>query len=512
MSLAILLVGCMVGPNYVRPPVTLREEWSAAGDILLSTEHGQYKAWWKAFDDQALGRLIETAYHQNLSLQAAGVRVLEARAQLGIAIGQFYPQQQQVFWSLQYNQLSQNSILAGSSGSLKYAQDEIGVMASWELDFWGRFRRVAQSADALLYSRLADYQSALVSLTADVASAYITARTLEKRIEIASENVNTETENLRLAEAKLRGGATTARDVEQARTLLSSTLASLPLLQAQLRQTGNALSVLLGMAPASIAEVLGGPSSIPAPLGQVAVGIPSDLLRRRPDVRSAEYQAIAQGAQIGIAKADLFPAFSLNGTFSFLSTNVAGSRLVDVFSWRSRSHAVGPNAQWNVFNYGRITNNVRVQDARFQELLLNYQNLVLKAQQEVEDGLAAYLRSRERAELLARSADSAKNALELAVLQYQGGIADFTTVVTAQQALLATQDSLASSLGDTANGLVQVYRGLGGGWEVMDGFDVVSDSVKQAMAARTNWGDLLRLPNHLPPDPESKRGMRSPDW
>ena len=283
---------------------------------------------------------------------------------------------------------------------------------------------------------VADYDNALVSLTADVANSYILIRTLEKRIDIAQQNVETQRESLKIAEVRFQYGTTSELDVEQAKTVLNNTLASIPALETQLRQAKHALSLLLGLPPSNLADVLAGLSEIPVSPPQVAVGIPADLLRRRPDIRSAEHQAAAQCAQIGVAKADLYPAFSLSGTFGFLATDVGNFNLSDMFQWGSRTYQVGPSFQWNLFNYGRITNNVRVQDARFEQLLIAYQNAVLKAQQEVEDALVAFLRAQERAEFLAQSTAAAKNALDLAVLQYREGIKDFTTVLTAQQALL----------------------------------------------------------------------------
>ena len=278
---------------------------------------------------------------------------------------------------------------------------------------------------------MADYDNTLVSLTGDVATNYIAIETLEKRIDIAKRNVETQRENLKITDARLTYGVASERDVAQARTILNSTEASVPALQIQLQQTKHALSILLGLPPGDLAEMLAGSSGIPVPPPQVAVGIPQDLLRRRPDVRGAEYRAMAQGAQIGVARADLFPAFSLSGTFSLLSTNLGGSTLGDMSQWASQNYVVGPGVQWNIFNYGRLTNNVRVQDARFQELLITYQNTVLTAQQNVEDAIVAFVRSQERAEFLARSTEAAQGALALAVDQYRGGVADFTTVLVA---------------------------------------------------------------------------------
>jgi NodT family efflux transporter outer membrane factor (OMF) lipoprotein len=302
-------------------------------------------------------------------------------------------------------------------------------------------------------------------------------------------------------------------DVEQAKTTLNNTLASIPTLEAQLRQAKNALSILLGLPPSNLADILADASEIPEPPPQVVLGIPADLLRRRPDIRSAEYQATAQSAQIGVAKADLYPAFSLTGTFGFLSSDVGNFKLSDMFQWKSRTVQAGPSFQWNIFNYGRIKNNVRVQDARFEQLLVAYQNAVLKAQQEAEDNLVAFLRAQERAEFLAKSATAAKRSLDLAVLQYREGVKDFTTVLTAQQALLNEQDNLATTLGNISSNLVGVYRALGGGWEIREGKELVPPEIREEMAKRTHWGKLLAPISYVPPEsgqPESF--IRLPDW
>ena len=384
--------------------------------------------------------------------------------------------------------------------------------AAWEIDFWGKFRRAIESADANLMASLADYDSALVSLSADVADLYILLRTLERRLDIARQNMESQRETLGIVEARLRAGASSERDVEQARTVLYSTEASIPVLQGQIQQIRHGLSVLLGLPPSDLTEFLSAPSAIPVAPVEVAVGIPADLLRRRPDIRSAEYQAMAQGAEIGVARADLFPSFSLTGSFGFLSTNAGSAGLGDILEWRSRTYTAGSVLQWNLFNYGRIVNNVRLQDARFQELLINYQNTVLRAQQEVEDGLSAFLRSREQAESLARSAEAARRSLELAGAQYRGGVVDFTTVLTGQQALLSQQDNLAATLGEISRSVVRIFRALGGGWEIRDGMDLIPPEVKEVMARRTNWGDLLSPATYLPRPEERGRVFRKPDW
>ena len=517
LAAALLTAGCVkVGPDFTPPQATVSQNWLDTGDRRVKTAPTEDRQWWRAFNDPALDRLIETAYRENLSLRIAGVRVLEARAQLGIAVGEWFPQTQQAFGSLEKIHLSQRAPQAAFSENLRFFQSEVGLRASWELDFWGKFRRAIEAADATLLATVADYDSTLVSLTGDVASFYVLIRTLEKRLDIARQNVESQRESLQLAEAKFRGGTTTQRDVEQAKTLLFNTEATIPALEIQLRQAKNALCVLLGMPPNHLTDLLGGVTGvIPAPPPQVAVGIPADLLRRRPDIRSAELQAAAQCANIGVAKADLFPAFSLAGTFSFQASDVATFKLGDMSSWKSRNASGGPSFQWDLLNYGRLTNQVRVQDARFQELVITYQNAVLKAQQEVEDSLVGFLRSQLRAGLLGESTAAARRSLDLSVLQYREGTTDFTTVLTAQQALLTEQDSLAIALGDISRNLVGVYRALGGGWQLREGKDFVPESVKAEMKKRTNWGRLLTsaaytLPGGSPGSQERKPEAASP--
>ena len=227
------------------------------------------------------------------------------------------------------------------------------------------------------------------------------------------------------------------------------------------------------------------------------------------DIRAAEHRAEVQCALIGVAKAELYPAFSLSGGFGFLSSDVAPSQLSDMFQWKSREILAGPAFRWNILNYGQITNNIRVQDARFQQSLIAYQNRVLQAQEEVENALSAFLRAQQRADFLAKSAAAAKRS----VLQYQEGAKDFTTVLTAQQALLAEQDNLAGTLGSISLSLVGVYRALGGGWQIREGRDPMPPDMQELMAKRTNWGNLLAPAAYMPPVPEMPESfIRPPEW
>jgi NodT family efflux transporter outer membrane factor (OMF) lipoprotein len=515
MVVLLLASGCMkVGPNFMKPKASVMSNWLETDYKQVTTKTEDYRDWWRGFNDPVLNKLIRRAYEENLSLRIAGVRVLTARAQLGVVVGELYPQSQKASGAVEKFRLSDTSPFSLPGSPTKYWTSQLAVSAAWELDFWGKFRRAVESADASLMAAVADYDSVLVSLTGDVANNYINLRTLEKRLAIARANVTVQKKSLKIAWARFKGGTTSRRDVEQATTVLESTEATIPTLEAQWRQTQNALCVLMGLPPKDLKEVLGAKSEIPAPPPQVAVGIPADLLRRRPDIKSAEWRAASQCAQIGVAKADLYPAFSLTGTFGFQASDIGTFSLANMLDWKSRTATFGPSFKWNIFNYGRITNQVRMQDAKFQELIIAYQNTVLQAQQEVENSLIGFLKAQQRAQKLALATAAAQRSVELAILQYREGITDFTTVLTAEQSLLTQQDNLATTLGDISNNLVGMYRALGGGWQLREGQDFVPESVKAEMAKRTNWGKLL-TPAAFPPEPppgQKRYDILAPQW
>jgi NodT family efflux transporter outer membrane factor (OMF) lipoprotein len=507
--LLLALSGCVkVGPDFVPPEAPLAQTWLASGDPRIVTSAPEDPAWWQRFDDSRLTELIEIAQAQNPTVQIAGVRVLQARAQLGAAIGDIYPQKQQVFGELTHERLSDSessrglahSIPGGSGvgrnlpslGGEEFWVSQFGFGASWELDLWGKFRRAVEAADANLMAQVASYDDALVSLTAQVASTYVNIRTYQERLRIAQQNASAQQQTLGLADVRYRDGEASQTDVEQARSEYAATRSQIPQLQIGLRQNQHALSVLLGRPPSDLADLLGPAGAIPQAPPEVAIGIPADLLRRRPDIRSAEQQAAAQSAMIGATKAELYPAFSLSGTFGFLSTDLGSSNLGDAFDWKSRVVSFGPAVVWNVFNYGQITNQVRQQDAAFQAAVLTYQNTVLQAQQEVEDGLASFLGSQESVKLLSEAAAAARRSVDLAAVEYREGATDYTTVLTAQQNLLAQQDQLAVTQGSVAQGLISLYRALGGGWQTRQQEEFVRADIRETMAERTNWGGLLQ--------------------
>jgi len=488
-----LASGCTtLGPDFSKPVVAEPGGWIGSQDKVISSAPLKHSQWWKVFDDPVLDRLIETAYAQNLPLQIAGLRILEARAELGIATGNLYPQVQQANASATTVQLSENSPNFNSQIEDNFMDYQAGFDAAWELDFWGRFRRGIEAADANLAASVADYDNALVSLTAEVARVYVTIRTLEERLAIARTNIELQQESLRIATVRYKNGATTELDVQQALTNLSETQATVPAIKRALRQGRHGLSILLGMLPSELDDMLGPPGTIPVAPENVAAGVPAELLRRRPDVRSAELQASIQSALIGVAESDLYPSFTLTGSIGYQTSDTGGSSAGDLFDSDSFRFAAGPGFRWNIFNYGRLKNNVRVQDARYQQAIVSYRNTVLNAYKEVEDAMVGFVESRQETHYRSTAAGAAKRSTEIARIQYRQGAIDFQRVIDSERSLVTEQDRWTDSRGQIALSLIAMYKALGGGWEVRTGHDFISEQNRDAMRQRTDWGDLLQ--------------------
>jgi NodT family efflux transporter outer membrane factor (OMF) lipoprotein len=391
--------GFKVGPNYCPPGAPVADHWIDDQNPDVVSEPPNNASWWQTFNDPVLDSLVQAAYHQNLTLRIAGLRIVEARAQRGIAVGNLFPQSQQAFGDYTRTNVSPNTPAAPPV--LRYDDWTVGTNLAWELDFWGRFRRAIESADARLDASVENYDDVLVLLLAEVAQRYTDLRTAEQRLEYARKNVEDQSVSLRLADFKYENGATTRLDVTQGQSNLSQTQAIIPPLEALRRQAANQLCILLGMPPRNMEEMLGR-RTIPLAPPRVVVGIPADLLRRRPDVRRAEREAAAQSAQIGIATAELYPHFSITGSIFFDAANFP-----DLIDPRSLAGNVGPSFNWSILNYGRLVNNIRVQDARFQQLVLAYQETVLRANAEVENALVGFLKAQQAVKFLATSADAA---------------------------------------------------------------------------------------------------------
>ncbi len=508
ISITLLAIGCTtVGPDYVRPSADVAGQWIEVDDPRIKAEPPGHREWWTVFNDPVLNVLVGTAYKQNLTLRSAGIRILEARAQLGISVGFQYPQQQAATYSFERIKLSENFSPVGLPAlDTEFSSNLIGFDAGWELDFWGKFRRGVESGNADLGASIANYDDVLVTLVAEVAAAYVQIGTFEERLRVARQNVKTQERSFQIANVRFRNGAVTEVDVQQARANLRSTEALIPDLKTGLRQTQNALSILLGMPPSDLKGVLGSPTPIPTVPPDVAVGVPADLLRRRPDIQRAERLVAAQSARIGIAVSDLYPTIKIAGAFGWQANDVT-----DLFQSVSIVGSAGTSIVWPIFNYGRIRNNVRVHDARFQQLVVNYQNAVLNAAEEVENAMVAFLRTQEREKFLAESVDASKRWVDLSLIQYREGLVDFTPVLVAQEFLAQQDDRLAQTTGDIAISLIAMYKGLGGGWEIRIGKDFVPAQTKQQMRERTNWGDFLTSPENVSPKPV-RVIPAAPDW
>ncbi|HEV3298953.1 MAG TPA: efflux transporter outer membrane subunit [Planctomycetaceae bacterium] len=512
LMLAALICGCTgpgeyihngfkVGPNYCPPGAPVAQTWIDVADKRVRTDSDDLSQWWRVFNDPVLDGLIGDAYRQNLTLREAGFRVLAARAQLGIAIGNLFPQQQYAHGDYTRTTLStqtaDNIVAIGNGLGLpvqrNFSQWDYGFALGWELDFWGRFRRAIESNEATLGASIADYDDVLVTLLGDVANSYVQYRTLEQQIAYANYNVDLQRQTLTIVEARFRAGTTGQLDVHQSRSTLAQTEAGIPELEISLRQAANRLCILLGMPPQDLQARLGA-APIPTAPTDVAVGIPADLLRRRPDIRRAERTAAAQSAQIGIAEADFYPAISIVGTIGY-----SAEEFPNLFRQTAFNGTIGPSFNWKILNYGRILNNVRAQQARFQELITAYQQTVLNANREAEDGLVTFLRAQTRTRFQSESVDRAQKAVTLGLVQYQAGTVDFTRITQLEQNLVLQQNTLAQARGEIAEGLIQIYRALGGGWE----FRLAGVEPGQA-------GSSVTVPSNPAPPPPAPPAQASP--
>jgi len=377
-----------------------------------------------------------------------------------------------------------------------------------------------------MMASIANFDSIMVLVTAQVVDNYISIRTLEEQLRIAEENLVLQKRSYDIADVLYRNGESNELDVQQALTLLlstkatipqlqvqerlASTKATIPQLQVQERLAKNAMSTLLGR-PTGYVDGILGTGGIPTVPAEIALGIPADLLRRRPDVRQAELQAVAQNALVGVATADLYPSIALNGSFGIvsISKDVGGGGASGLFSSDSISYNAGATFSWPFLNYGRIRNNIRVQDARLQQALVNYQDVVLKAARETDDAIVSLAGTQEQEIILAESVEAAKRSNILSMVRYQEGFSGYQRVLDSQQALFRQQTSYVQNRGLSARNVVAIYKALGGGWEVRQGKAFVDESTLVVMRERTNWGGLLDSPVA---EEAGTDGMRRPDW
>jgi NodT family efflux transporter outer membrane factor (OMF) lipoprotein len=494
----LLFTGCMmVGPEYEAPTASVEAEWSNLEDPQLSAEPLIDPEWWRsAFNDPVLDQLIDDALSQNLSLRSAGLRVLQAQQNLAIAVGNRYPQQQTLSGGADRQRLSNNATDQFPLLSDSFTNYGLGFNLSWEADFWGKFRRMVQQASAELDASVAGYDDAMVALIAEVAQDYLMIRTMQQRLVIARQNIDLQSQSVEISRAKFDAGEVSELDLDQAETLLHNTRASVAAFELSLQQMKNTVAILLGRPPGGLGDLLDEVGPIPSTPAEIAIGMPQNLIRRRPDIRIAERQLAAQGQEVGIAVAELYPSFSIGGTIGTSTNSNGGKGFGDLFDADSLSSSLLGSFKWNLFNYGRLKGNVRLQDAVFQQQLVDYRETVLQAQGEVENAIVAYLQSQQQAAAYGLASDFAQRAADISTAQYEDGLVNFNTVITTLESLANQQDLLASTQGSVVNNLVQVYKSLAGGWEIragQDPVDLLPVATRDEMRARVPryWKKVL---------------------
>lgn len=511
-SLAILSVlglsACTtLGPDYVHPEQTaLPSNWSlekAAQDTQQSEQ--KLQQWWQQFNDPTLNQLVEMASQQNLDLEAAGLRIVQARSLLGISTGLQYPQVQTVSGNLARAYVNDQGV---NNAALSFD-------AGWEMDIWGKYARGIESAEAGYYASIASYHDIMVTITAEVARNYINYRTFQERILLSRRNIEIQERVVNITQVQFDSGNVTELDVQQAKNQLFNTKAAQPSLEIAMKQSRTALALLLGVLPEDVEKLLQSDgfaqrmadyenqfkssgrkpalsgnderSIVPRP-PLLDNKVDANLVMRRPDLQVSEMQARAQSAQIGVAETALYPSFSLFGSIGIDSTVPDGSS----FSFSdSLTMVVGPTFSWNIFQYGRVKNNIRFEDAKFQETLTNYNKKVLQAVNEVTNALEAYDLYLEQKSLRLQSVNSSIRAFNISMTQYENGQISFERLLNSVEKMTRAEDSYATIKGNVANQVVALYKALGGGWEAQTGKPFFSETVAKQMQDRSDWDGLL---------------------
>ncbi|ANI60427.1 RND transporter [Pseudomonas sp. GR 6-02] len=478
-----------LGPDFQAPGEAWTKLWSSPA-LEQASQRRAYpdvRQWWQVFADPVLDGLIAEADAHNSNLKIAGLRVMEARARLGIAQSGRYPQLQQASAESLY--INRRQYGGNNPQDSHFWQHSVGFDVGWELDFWGRFSRAIESSDASYFAAQANYEDVLVLLRAQVADTYFSLRTTEARLRVARENAEQQKRNFEITEKLFNSGQSAELDLQQAKTQYLGTLSSIPELEGQVLRTRNALAVLIGQPPNALPRLLENQGLIPLVDRAVLQDVPASLLLRRPDVRAAELNVAAQSALIGVAETDFYPSLTLLGSIVWSTDTLKGtSNSLDLIG--------GPSLRWNLFDHGQISNNVRVQDARLQQLIEVYRDKVREAAREADDAASGLSKSLERERILSEAQVAAKRSLSLANSQYREGYSDFQRVLDAQRALLEQQDNYLVSRSNAVSNLIALYKALGGGW--YSALPTVDPGTRQQMEHRTDWGNLLHEPAPSP--------------
>ncbi len=461
------LSGCAVGPDYRPPDTKVPEAWyglnnpGPASTSLAIPQPVTLVEWWQTFRDPILDTLVQMALRSNLDLKQAEARIRQARATRGTVAAGLFPQ---VEASALYQKSQGSSQVAGgggiaTAGALRELF-QVGLDAAWEVDIFGGVRRGVEAADADTRAAVEDRRDVLVTLVGEVGTNYINLRGFQQQIAIARKNLEAQKQTARITHKRFEAGFVSKLDVANADAQVATTEAQIPVLESSAQAAVYSLGVLLGREPAVLAKELATATPIPPTPPEVPVGLPSELLRRRPDIRRAEAQIHAATARIGVAVADLFPRFSLTGSFGLSANDITRLGRLDSKFW-----SFGPTVTWPVFQGGRILANIEVQNAVQEQALLTYEKTVLTALKDVETALVAYAKEQEHRKSLAEAVANNRQAVDLAMKLYIHGRTDFLNVLNAQRSLFLTEDALTQSTRTLATSLIALYKALGGGWE-----------------------------------------------
>lgn len=491
MTAALTATACKVGPDYKEPDMQMPGQFSELGSATQPTTQSvtrpttqsttqpmsmdqppaDYQAWWTFFNDSELNSLVDRAVKNNPDITAAIARVMEARAQRGVVASGLFPEIDAT-GSYTYSRFSSNipglSAISGAfngSGSapgapnLTYGLWQAGLDASWEIDVFGGTRRAVEAANYNLQASVEDLRDVQISLLAEVAVDYIELRGAQFQLDIAQHNLASQQQTLALTRSRAEGGLIPYLDVAQQEAQVATTAATIPSLETEIRQSIHHLSTLLGTDPGALSAELSAAGPIPVGPTSVPPGIPSELLRRRPDVRRAERQLAAATATIGVATADLFPKFSVTGALGTES-----GTFKQLFDYSSRFYNIAPGITWDIFDAGKVSSNIKVMNARQAEALAAYRKVVLQSMSDVDDALVACNREQVRLQALRDAVTANERSVELSTELFEKGSTDFLSVLDAQRDLFAAQNAMAQSEQQVSADFVALYKALGGGW------------------------------------------------
>jgi len=507
IAAVLILEGCAnLGPDFQgikNPPIPKNWKHNKAQN------NSDIVRWWETFQDPTLNTLVLKAYTQNLDIKSAGLRIAQARAALGISQGLAFPQVQTL----------SGEAASTHTGLTDVASAGLNFDMGWEMDLWGKYARGIEASEATLYASVASYDTIMVSVIAEVARNYIEYRTAQERLTYAKRNVVIQERVTKMTEIQFNSGNVSELDMQQARTQLYSTRTSIPAIELSRIQARNALALLLGTEASALEKILGkhqgdlyesankyiaehkgiiqikeshnglvGINLIPKAKLNPYYKIDADLLTRRPDIKAAEYTVHANAALIGVTMAELYPSFSLFGNIGYNSSNKTGS-------WLAGSDAlgvtIGPSFSWNIFNYGRIKNQIRLQDAKFEESLVNYNKSVLSAVSEVSNALNGYILTRQQQKENQKAVEATIRAFNISVVQYNDGLVNYQRLLTTVEKLTSTQDRFATIRGNVSLNAVALYKALGGGWQMNRGKAYISAKTAKKMQGRIDWGKYL---------------------